>query len=382
MKKIIFKIIEKLDKIYPKKDQIVFNSFPDYSDNSYALFRYMILNNYCKKYKIIWLSNNDARNLEKRIYKEFNIKIEVKKKNSFSGIKEYLKSKNSFSTHGIFGDVKSYNNKKRINLWHGMPLKAIGFLDQKNKKQLYYQDYLIATSDFFQETMASAFNQSSKKVLVTGQPRNDLLFEKTNFFKKKKIDRNNYDKVIIWMPTYRNSIVGDIRTDGNYNENDLGVVPINKLEELDSTLKINKILLIIKLHPMDILNRFNFDNFLNIEILKSNDLEKIDEQLYPLLGSTDALITDYSSVWIDYEILNKPIFFAINDMEEYKNTRGLVFNDFYKISPYKVIENYKEFFRFIKNYKNLEINSKNNSQMYNEYKDNKNCERLTKALSM
>ena len=45
------------------------------------------------------------------------------------------------------------------------------------------------------------------------------------------------------------------------------------------------------------------------------------------MGTTSALITDYSSVFLDYYLLNRPVAFTINDYEEYKDKRGFVFED-------------------------------------------------------
>lgn len=384
MKKIIFNIFNLIEKIIPKTNIIVFNSFPDYSDNSYALFKYMLKNDCDKRYKIMWLvTNRNPQTLSEEIQKEFNKKIKCYKKNSILGLYYYFRAFKVFSTHGIFSFIKIKNNKK-INLWHGMPLKTIGFLDEKykNKEKVYNQDYLISTSVLFQEIIAKAFKEEKSKVLVTGQPRNDLFFEKSNFFIKKKIDKNKYKKIFMWMPTYRQSIVGDIRLDGIIKNNYLGVIPFENIEKLNSILREKEYFLIIKIHPMDILNKINLKEYSNIIILKTNDLENINEQLYPLLGETDALITDYSSVWLDYEILNKPIFFAMDDYEEYKNTRGLLFEDFVDISPYSVIKNYEEFIRFIENYEQVDLNNRKITDKYNKYKDNKSCERIIKYLGL
>ena len=116
--------------------------------------------------------------------------------------------------------------------------------------------------------------------------------------------------------------------------------------------------------------------------VKLKDLENMDEQLYPLLGSTDALITDYSSVWLDYEILNKPIFFAMDDYEEYKSSRGLLFEDFINISPYPVIKSYKQFITFLEKYEDIDLNKRLFIDKYNKYKDNKSCERIIEYLKL
>jgi len=48
-----------------------------------------------------------------------------------------------------------------------------------------------------------------------------------------------------------------------------------------------------------------------------------------LLSAFDGLITDVSSAWVDYLLLDKPLIFAFPDIEEYRQGRGL------SIEPYE-----------------------------------------------
>lgn len=378
--KTLFKnIIFLLDKVIIKDNIIIFTSFKEGTDNSYALYKYLLKNSY--NYKFVWIK--DPKNKDK----SENKNLEIYSYKSIKGIYYYLKSRYIFGTHGLYKYFPKNKNRIRINLWHGMPLKPIGNLDKRVRKEIKSEDdFIISTSDYFQSIMSKAFGVSREKVIVTGQPRNDLLFEKTNFYEKYGIIIEAFSKALIWLPTFRSSVVdlgiNNVMNDGDFKQNYLSVVPFDKLEELNNLLKKKNFLLIIKLHPFDRLQKEKFKDFSNIIILKNKDLEKIDEQLYSLLGSTDALITDYSSVWIDYEILNKPIFFAIDDYEDYKNTRGLLFEDFTRISPYPVIKDYNELIEFIKNYENIDLNKKKITDKYNKYKDNKSCERIIKHLGI
>ena len=50
-----------------------------------------------------------------------------------------------------------------------------------------------------------------------------------------------------------------------------------------------------------------------------------DADPYPLLPLIDGLITDYSSIGIDYLLYNKPIYYFTYDLEEYENSPGCYF---------------------------------------------------------
>jgi CDP-glycerol glycerophosphotransferase len=338
------KIIYFLDLIVPKKKRIVFSSFPDLSDNAFALFNFMKSNNKLNSYSFVWLTEQNPYKYNKYLKNE---RIKVVKKNSFIGMYFYLSAKVAFYTHGLYNDVTSYNKKKKINLWHGMPFKKIGALDDNFKGILPVQDRFIVTSKKCAEIYSKSFKISKKNILSLGQARNDLLKEKTNFFEKKSIQISKYKKVVAWLPTYRKSSFGDIREDGFYNCNKIGFLEIEMLVKLDGFLVEKNFFLIIKLHPMDILNDDVFKKLRNISLIRNKDLEENEEQLYPILGMTDALITDYSSVFIDYLLLNKPIAFDLNDFDEYNKNRGFLFKEPKKNLTGNYIYNYEDLVVFL-----------------------------------
>ena len=49
--------------------------------------------------------------------------------------------------------------------------------------------------------------------------------------------------------------------------------------------------------------------------------------MYSLLGSADILLTDFSSIYIDYLLLNRPIGFVEDDFDEYSKSRGFIFDN-------------------------------------------------------
>ena len=323
--KIVIFFISILDKLISKNNNyVVYNSFPDISDNSFALFLY-ILDNYPEK-KNIWLVKHLTSKKCESLINEYSINGNyiLVKRDSFKGIFYYLRAKYVFFTHGLFAGAKISKQHCVINLWHGMPLKKIGLLEKNEISQK--SKYAIATSGFYQNIMAEAFGMKNEDVLIVGQPRNDLMFKKKDYLSNFGINRCNSMKIVLWTPTFRQSIRGDIRLDGLFSEN-LPLVKLNDLEVLNEFILSINSFLIIKLHPMDVLNNQVFANFSNIKIIKSKDLENFNIQLYSLLGSADILLTDFSSIYIDYLLLNRPIGFVGDDFDEYSKSRGFIFDN-------------------------------------------------------
>lgn len=371
----INKIISALLNYIPTSNIITFNSYPDFTDNAYAMFSYLQSDKYLNKYKMIWLLNDKSQKQKIRdIVKKEGYVCKVINKMSLLGIWYYARCRYCFYTHGILSSFPLKQHKdKMINLWHGMPLKRIGLTD--GVEEYNNIDYLLASSNFFKKIMSECFGVVEERVLPIGLPRCDLFFEPTDFYKQKGIRKEKYDKIGIWLPTYRCSIVKtELRQDGDYVPGTISFLNEDGLAKLDEDLKKLNHLMIIKLHPMDKSQLYNFRTYNNILIVKQCDF---NVQLYPLLGSTDYLLTDFSSVCIDYDILQKPMGFTISDYDSYLNSRGFVFNDVLSVLPGQIINNYSELLEFIKapTYKSSSID-------FNRFKDNKSRERLAQFLNI
>lgn len=374
---IIRNVLSKVIRFIPTSNYLTFNSFPDYTDNAYAMFRYLSINGYGNKYRLVWLLNDKSKKqqVRKRIKDEGGDAIVVNKM-SLAGIWLFLRSRHCFYTHGIFEAIKiEQNNDKMIFLWHGMPLKRIGLLDNRKETFMPNLNFILATSKMYQDIMAKCFGIPKQKVLPIGQPRCDLLWEETDFYRNAGIAKEKYDKIGIWMPTYRYSIVStEDRVDGTYKDGWISFLDENGLKKLDEQLGLINHLLLIKLHPMDKSQLYDFQKYRNIIIIKQKDFHS---QLYPLLGSTDYMLTDFSGVCVDYDLLKKPMGFTIDNYDSYVKSRGFLFEDFLSVVPGIIIQNFEELIQFIKHpfYKASKLD-------LNTYYDNKNTERLIKFLDL
>ncbi|MCD6226773.1 MAG: CDP-glycerol glycerophosphotransferase family protein [Candidatus Aenigmarchaeota archaeon] len=224
--------------------------------------------------------------------------------------------------------IKNFKNfilkaVKKIQLWHGVPIKYIEFRDRNEFKNFKSRilnklnrligiftnyDIVISTSPFYTEKVFSkAFN--AKSFWETGYPRNDIFFndlDKYNllFTDKKALNiiRNKKKegyKTILYAPTFRDS-GGDAFTDGALNG-----------EKMDIFLTEMKTLMVIKFHPDP---NFNYQLFSDCKNILFYDNDK---DVYPLLKDVDCLITDYSSIYMDYLLTDNPIIFFPYDYDKY-----------------------------------------------------------------
>lgn len=315
MRKRIIKAIKKtlalLNSIIPKnKHRILFKSVPDYTGNAKALSDYIYLNH--ERYELIWLYNTYINNNDK--------KIKWVKSRTLRSIYYLLTSRYIVTTHNEMISLAG-KNQLYISLWHGMPFKKICYLTPKDADFMEsYSAKRIATSEIMRAVIASAFHERADNVFITGQPRNDFLFERKEF---DFIDYDRFSKIVLYAPTFR-------QNEYVHNNNDGKKIVYDNIFRLDDFeisklcdfLESNKILLLVKLHPFEenALNGVDFPEC--IKIIKSNEFNSLGYDINHLLAISDCLLTDYSSTFFDYLILNRPIGFVIPDLEAYEKSRG------------------------------------------------------------
>lgn len=309
-----------------------------FADNPKYFFLYMN-QNYHKEIRSIWITRdkNIVENLTRSGYEAYYV-------HSLKGM--YF---------ALIGGVYLFDNYSKdisfwlsgrsikINLWHGIPLKKINMDNiydkvrhpENNILKLKYalrrlsdekpSHYVLCTSSFLSNIFASAFG--TQKVLVAGYPRNDILVSDQikdvvsnndiwiHWMRKKKEEGKN---IITYMPTFR--------------ESESMLFEIVNFKNLDDFLFKNSLVLCVKVHPKSKINQELIqmegnDTLSSIKIIDAN----MDP--YQIIKRSDQLITDYSSIYFDYLLLNKPIIFFPYDFELYtKNSRELYF-EYNSVTP-------------------------------------------------
>jgi len=369
MKKLLYKLFAFINWLIPKnKNQIIFYSSFGFEDNARAYYEYLVINAK-EKFKIVWA-------FEKEKYSTIPGCISVKYP-SFRCMWHYMRSKTIFETHSFFG--KNYNNKKQTLIYalHGMPFKGSSVLDKKEK--MHQKNMIgVSTSQIFDDSLVELVGIPRDKIYHIGLPRNDYLFKDTDILEKLNI--NNYNKIILWMPTFRT--VKNKYNDGVITQFGIPLIEESDLQSFEDILSKYNCLLIFKLHPWAADNMCDLKKYNHIISLSNIDLKGYS--LHSLISKVDAMITDYSSIVIDYLLLDRPICFAFNDLEEYTRTRKL---DFSRIDNFKCGYNTKtkegliSFIELVnKDIDNEKIIRKVTANKCHKYKDGNTCQRLFELI--
>lgn len=299
--------------LVPKNDNyIAINTYPDFDDTARSLLD--TLEGTGKSCFLI-LRDKPSQKPEWA----FRPHVRIAHRFSFYGAWLYFRSRYVFFTHGLYSFCKPKQTQIVMNLWHGMPIKNIGYLDGKDSDNVVGAHYAIADNSFFQKVMAEAFGLPENRVFASLHPRLEGMLIKPDL---TKLGIPAGRPVCLWLPTYRQSHVGDIRMDGNADgdvfSDAFDMISINAI------LKENDCYCLIKPHPMARADKQKFESLSHMIYVDEDVMTSHKTTLYQLLGQADFLITDVSSVYFDFKNTNRPCLMFCPDFEEYQSGRGFV----------------------------------------------------------
>lgn len=292
--------------------------------NPYAIFRELLSRKKFKKYTHVWVL--DGMEEYKDLIDEYapydNVKFVEFESDEYL---EYLATAkyliNNMSFRGYFTKRKG---QIYVNTWHGIPLKSLGYqipggnISAGNAvKNLLMADYLISPNNFMTDVYKKSFRLDGifeGRILQIGQPRNDRGFyvsreEVILKLKKMGVEIDSGKKIILYAPTWKGQ---------EYRNPDTGLEIYFELIKRVEHILGEEYQVIVKPHQI---------------VYKAiKDRKDITKQFIPvtmdtneLLAAVDVLISDYSSIYFDFLVSERPVLFFVPDLEDYINSRGLYF---------------------------------------------------------
>ena len=291
---------------------ILFNSYAGrkFDDSPKAIFDVMKKDIRFKDYKLVWAFHNPemyeiegAEKIRTDTFEYFKTALQAKVWITNSSVERGLHFKNK--------------NTLYFNTWHGTPIKKMGNDIENNKgfkeKKQSDIDVMTVQGDFEASMFSNCFGIPADRFLKVGLPRNDQLAsysykEREQFRNKLGISSNK--KVILYCPTFR-----EFERDQN---NGCILVPPMNLGKWEKELGEEYVLLF----------RAHYEVAKAMEI-KENSFVR-DVTGYPsineLMIASDILLSDYSSILVDYSIMDKPMLHFTYDYDKYSLNRGMYFD--------------------------------------------------------
>ncbi|MDS3975613.1 CDP-glycerol glycerophosphotransferase family protein [Staphylococcus epidermidis] len=279
--------------------------------------------------------------------------------------------------HPMIYKLQFRENQEIVQVWHAVgAFKTVGF-SRTGKKggpfidsighRNYSKAYVSSNNDILY--YAEAFGIEEHRVIPTGVPRTDVLFDesyktriKQSLETKLPIIKNK--KVILFAPTFR----GNGHRTAHY--------PFFKINfaRLASYCEEHQATVLFKMHPF-VRNKLNIPAIYSKYFLDISNYREVNDVLF----ITDILISDYSSLIYEFSVFKKPMLFYAFDLEDYIYTR-----DFYEpyetFVPGKIVKTFDELILALEN-NDFELEKVKPFLNKNfKYKDGKSSERLVKDL--
>ncbi len=311
----IYRAVIKVLMFLPLKKIVVFESNPDYACNTYPVF--LQIKQAHPEYKCVWQVKKESGKhplADDAIYTDDSSLMNAVKKFYYRLFAKAFVSCNKY--------MKKYR-KDQVSLFltHGSKTKKTRGIYEMGDKV----DYILVQSHFFDDIVCYEYNAKPEQLVYLGYPRNDYFYRAADNI-AQRLGLPQGSRYVIWLPTFRKSLGGN---DGEATGNNLGVpllYTVEALNALNDYLKEQNLFILYKPHPAQDISVLKASSLSNLLIINDQYLRDADLQLSEVLADSEALLTDYSSVFFDYILLDKPIGTTTDDIERWKESRGFAFD--------------------------------------------------------
>lgn len=307
-----------------RQNTLVFFSRPDFSDNARVLFERIVQRGVPQGYKLVWAFEQEPTDQARRAIGS-NAQILVGAKADAV----VARARFVFGTHGcpVPGWYQIPEDQTLVNLWHGCSFKAGGESDTR----AFAFSCVLVPGPLFVDTKSRFFGCPEEQVWPLGYPRYDLLRSPDARQQLEKLLPGcTARKTVMWMPTFRkNTSSQKLAEENTGSATGLPLIETAAdLQQLDALCEKLDVQLVVKRHRLQVAySALSNGAYRRISFVDDADLDARDVELYQLLPAFDALVTDYSSIGIDYLLVDKPMAFVVDDYQEYKAARGFIVDD-------------------------------------------------------
>ena len=293
---------------FPGGNYIVFESRPILSDNTWAVFQEMQRRGLQKKYRMYWQVADKSAELPRFPNTAYLDRNNFWNRIQFEWIT--LRAKCMICCNDFL--CVRLSTRRSFYLTHGTALKKLN-----NDYLPEGISYTLIASEHVKESMAKELRADPDTLVALGYPRNDALTQSPR--NMHELFPGDFQKVVVWYPTFRQHKNGLKTASAN-------ALPV--LHDSQSAITLNEaarecgILLVVKPHFMQDLSYIKQYDLSNIVFIDDQFFVEHNISSYEFVGSCDGLITDYSSIFFDYLLCDRPVAVIWEDIEDYRKKPG------------------------------------------------------------
>ncbi|MDQ1121633.1 CDP-glycerol glycerophosphotransferase family protein [Microbacterium trichothecenolyticum] len=246
--------------------------------------------------------------------------ISIVAKRSLRGYLAFIRARHVFYTHGLWESPTPRRGRRHVNLWHGVGPKRTfnGTRRDRIGAQVLCGQVPSwtrqAAADLGMPPRTEISSFSGRRPFVRGARPRAAVFAKLGLDPRLPL--------VLWVPTYRASVKSTPAPASPSEGALLG-------DDFLAVLQASEINFVVKPHPSD---RAQFTT-LNADVLTTGAIWAAGVSLYELIAHVDLMISDYSSIWVDYLWTRKSLAFHLPDESAYVGGRGLKSPDFRDCAP-------------------------------------------------
>ena len=334
MQRVLKNIIKKLLFRLLPKDRVLFESYPDFSDNTRCVYDELVRKGYNKKYKFVWVLQDED---PERCPEEDNVScIPLNDERAYSY--HVRRAKAVISCNRMLGSYVPEQFSFYVE--HGAPFKLSSVYQQAPSAHLGY--YLSSSAQSAGMRKEFLKIRDDTQIISFGFPRNDVFYKPE--LDLKDLFKSSCEKFIAWYPTFRNH---------KYEQRNEGCDPLPVIHDTENAIKLNEVakqlntLIVLKPHPVQDLKLIQGLRLSNITFITDSFFDERQIKNYDFLHSCDALLSDYSSVFLDFLLADKPIGLVWEDIDQYTKDLGLVENYKYLASGCEKIYTIEDLIDFV-----------------------------------
>lgn len=321
------RVVQVLDHVVPaRRGLVVLHSTPDLDDMAAAL-----LVAQPSGVTTVVLADS-ARRARQRVQDLDLPHVRVLGKQTPLGMWTYLRSHRSVSTHGLFGSRRRGRGKLSATPWHGELSKPIGVFVGRPPRHF---DRIAVSNQNSKILRVAEFQVKPESIHVIGTPRQSTLLQGPRSERVSRLKRDR--KWVMYVPTYRQPTRGPMVGVFESTQEDLNA----QMAGLDELVRDQDALLWVRPHPLTDPSSLAMPQ---ARLATDSALQESGVTFYDVLAETDLLITDYSSVWVDFLLLGRPVIGFCPDIERYRASRGLALEPYENWFPGPVATGRDELF--------------------------------------